>query len=180
MEILDEGYDCKGRFYKKVPLKHCQDLTNQKFNLLTPLFRVDGKTTNWLCQCDCGNLTVVSARHLKAKEVKTCGMNHKRYDETDKHIGEKFGELILIERVVKEDVVRKDKVYWKELVRILPESWLQKRTITMNYENILSMCRQRKNHKLNEWSGQDNPNKINFIQWAKNLPYADKLIFIDE
>lgn len=74
----------------------------------------------------------------------------------------------------------KDKVYWKELIRILPESWLQTRTITMNYENILSMCRQRKNHKLNEWSGQDNPNKINFIQWAKNLPYADKLIFIDE
>jgi hypothetical protein len=74
----------------------------------------------------------------------------------------------------------KDKAYWKELVRILPESWLQMRTITMNYENLLSMCHQRKNHKLNEWSGQDNPNKINFIQWAKNLPYADKLIFIDE
>lgn len=74
----------------------------------------------------------------------------------------------------------KDKCYWKELIRILPESWLQTRTITMNYENLLSMCRQRENHKLNEWSGQDNPNKINFIQWAKNLPYANELIFIDE
>ena len=42
----------------------------------------------------------------------------------------------------------KDKRYWKELIRLLPESWLQKRTITMNYENILNMYRQRKNHKL--------------------------------
>jgi len=33
----------------------------------------------------------------------------------------------------------KDKRYWKELVRWLPEGWLQKRTITMNYENLRSM-----------------------------------------
>lgn len=44
----------------------------------------------------------------------------------------------------------KDKQYWKELIRLLPESWLQTRTVTMNYENILNMIRQRKNHKLTE------------------------------
>ena len=67
----------------------------------------------------------------------------------------------------------KDKRYWKELIRLLPESWLQKRTITMNYENILNMYRQRKNHKLTEWS------KL-FVEWARTLPYAQELIFIDE
>ena len=46
----------------------------------------------------------------------------------------------------------KDKKYWKELIRWLPESWLQTRTVTMNYENLLSMYRQRENHKLTEWS----------------------------
>jgi Fe-S cluster biosynthesis and repair protein YggX len=61
----------------------------------------------------------------------------------------------------------KDKRYWKELIRLLPESWLQKRTITMNYENILNMVHQRKNHKLSEWSES-------FINWAKTLPYADE------
>ena len=66
----------------------------------------------------------------------------------------------------------KDKRYWKELIRLLPESWLQKRTITMNYENILNMVRQRSNHKLSEWSKS-------FIEWAKTLPYAEELIFID-
>ena len=69
----------------------------------------------------------------------------------------------------------KDKRYWKELIRLLPESWLQKRTVTMNYENLLGICSkgQRRFHKLTEWS-------VNFIQWARNLPYAQDLLFIDE
>ena len=65
----------------------------------------------------------------------------------------------------------KDKRYWKELIRLLPESWLQKRTVTMNYENIYAMIRQRKNHKLSEWSKS-------FIKWAESLPYAKELLFI--
>ena len=44
-----------------------------------------------------------------------------------------------------------EKAYWKELIRWLPESWLQTRTITMNYENILTLIHQRHNHKLSEW-----------------------------
>lgn len=76
----------------------------------------------------------------------------------------------------------KDKRYWKELIRLLPESWLQTRTVTMTYENLLAMCSkgQRRFHKLNEWSGQDNHNVPNFISWARTLPYAQELIFIDE
>ena len=66
----------------------------------------------------------------------------------------------------------KDKRYWKELIRLLPESWLQTRTVTMNYENLLGICSvdQRRNHKLTEWSKS-------FIDWAKSLPYADELLF---
>lgn len=74
----------------------------------------------------------------------------------------------------------KDKRYWKELIRWLPCGWLQTRTITMNYENLLSICQQRRNHKLNEWSGSDDSTLENFIQWARTLPYAQQFIFIDE
>jgi len=42
----------------------------------------------------------------------------------------------------------KDIKYWKELIRILPESWLQTRTVTMNYANLRGMYCWRKNHKL--------------------------------
>lgn len=76
----------------------------------------------------------------------------------------------------------KDKRYWKELIRWLPESWLQTRTVTMNYENLLAMCSkgQRRFHKLNEWSGADNAQVPNFIAWARTLPYAQEFVFIDE
>ena len=69
----------------------------------------------------------------------------------------------------------KDKRYWKELIRWLPSSWQQTRTVTMSYENLLAMCSpgQRRFHKLTEWSGA-------FIDWALSLPYAQDLIFYDE
>lgn len=60
------------------------------------------------------------------------------------------------------------KVYWKELIRWLPESWLQTRTVTMNYENLLSMYRQRENHKLTEWNS--------FREWVETLPYSKEFI----
>ena len=67
----------------------------------------------------------------------------------------------------------KDMNEWKKLIVNLPESWLQTRTVTMNYENVFNMVHQRKNHKLTEWSKS-------FIDWARSLPYAQELIFIDE
>lgn len=59
--------------------------------------------------------------------------------------------------------------FWKELIRWLPESWLQTRTISLNYENIRTMYKQRKNHKLIEWSKY-------FVDWTESLPYFNELI----
>lgn len=77
----------------------------------------------------------------------------------------------------------KDVRFWKELIRWLPESWLQTRTVTMTYENLLAMCSksQRRFHKLTEWSG-DGEDFVteSFIKFARKLPYAQEFIFIDE
>ena len=71
-----------------------------------------------------------------------------------------------------------DKRYWKELVRWLPEGWLQTRTVTMNYENLLSMVHQREHHKLTEWSGTGYEIVTpTFIKFAQSLPYANDFIF---
>lgn len=68
----------------------------------------------------------------------------------------------------------KDKRYWKELVRWLPTSWLQKRTWTANYEVLHSIVLQRGYHKLEtEWGN-------GFIKWCTSLPYAKDLIFYGE
>lgn len=75
--------------------------------------------------------------------------------------------LHFLEDLRREYLETKDKRYWKELIRLLPESWLQKRTVTMSYENILNMYQQRciHPHKLTEWS-------VDFASWVKTLPYA--------
>lgn len=63
----------------------------------------------------------------------------------------------------------KDIRYWKELIRILPESWLQTRTVTCNYEVVRNMAHQRANHKLTEW-------KFLLNALEENLPYYNELI----
>lgn len=72
---------------------------------------------------------------------------------------------------------------WKELIRWLPEGWLQKRTVTMTYENLHAMCSksQRYFHKLNEWSGRRDNELENFIKWVKKeIPYAEDFILYHE
>lgn len=83
------------------------------------------------------------------------------------------GILADLEALRQKYLETKDKRYWKELIRLLPESWLQTRTVTMNYENVLNMIKHRSHHKLTEWS-------VDFINWAKTLPYANELLFLEK
>lgn len=62
----------------------------------------------------------------------------------------------------------KDKRYWKELIRLLPESWLQTSVLDLNYETLRNIYCWRNNHKLTEWH--------TFCDWIKTLPYANELI----
>lgn len=61
----------------------------------------------------------------------------------------------------------KDKSYWYSMIQLLPESYNQMRTCTMNYENVLSMYYSRKDHKLAEWH--------TFCDWILELPYFKEL-----
>ena len=66
----------------------------------------------------------------------------------------------------------KDKCYWKELIRLLPESWLQTSVLDLNYETLRNIYAWRKNHKLTEWH--------TFCDWIRILPYAEELIVNDK
>lgn len=64
------------------------------------------------------------------------------------------------------------KRYWLKLIQLLPESYNQKRTITMNYEVAATIIKQRKGHKLGEWS--------DFIgELMETLPCMDLIIGAD-
>lgn len=98
--------------------------------------------------------------------------NPKDDDELDNISTFEEDIIYVLENIRQKYLETKDKRYWKELVRWLPESWLQKRTITMNYENVRNMYFQRRNHKLTEWSES-------FIKWVELLPYAEELIMYE-
>lgn len=103
--------------------------------------------------------------------------------EVSRDVVDVWNDLIKdMEKLRQKYLATQDKRYWKELIRLLPESFLQTRTVTMDYENLLAMCSkgQRRYHKLNEWSGIDHPEFANFISWARNLPYAKEFLFLDE
>lgn len=61
----------------------------------------------------------------------------------------------------------KEKEDWWQMIQLLPSSYNQKRTITMNYENVMNMINQRENHKLDEW--QD------FVKTLKKLPFVEDI-----
>lgn len=89
---------------------------------------------------------------------------------------EMFSDLIIeqLEFLRKKYDETKDIKYWKELIRWLPESWLQKRTWSANYETLYSIILQRGRHKLEtEWGK-------GFIHWCTTLPYAKELLFLGE
>lgn len=62
----------------------------------------------------------------------------------------------------------KDKKYWWQLIQLLPSSYNQRRTITMNYENVISIIKQRTGHKLDEWNV--------FVEVLKGLPYVEEIM----
>jgi hypothetical protein len=65
----------------------------------------------------------------------------------------------------------KDKRYWKELIRLLPESWLQTRMVDCNYATLRNIYAWRRGHKLTEWH--------KFCDWILTLPLSELLIIGD-
>lgn len=63
--------------YKIIPLpKQAKDHTGKKFNRLTaigPAKRTKHGSLKWLCQCECGNESVVRASHLLDGLIQSCG-----------------------------------------------------------------------------------------------------------
>lgn len=57
------------------------------------------------------------------------------------------------------------KLYWWQMIQLLPTSYNQKRTVQLNYQVLKNMYHARKAHKLDEWR--------EFCKWIESLPYAE-------
>ena len=77
-----------------------------------------------------------------------------------------------MEKIRLEYVETKDKALWYDLIQLLPSSYNQMRTCTLNYETLINIYKSRKHHKLDEWR--------RFCNWIETLPYAKELIIAEE
>ena len=66
----------------------------------------------------------------------------------------------------------KQKEGWYDLIQLLPSSYNQMRTCSLNYETLINIYHARKNHKLQEWH--------TFCGWIETLPYGKELIVCQE
>ena len=62
----------------------------------------------------------------------------------------------------------KGKGYWWQIIQLLPSSYNQRATVQLNYEVLMKMYHERKNHRLDEWK--------TFCEWVKTLPYMGELL----
>jgi len=102
--------------------------------------------------------------HSKAFEEEDFSTDHMT-EETKKHF---LDFVAYMEEVRKKFVETKDKTSWYDLIQMLPSSYNQLRTCTLNYETLSNIYYARKAHKLQEWH--------TLCDWIKTLPYAEDII----
>ena len=65
-----------------------------------------------------------------------------------------------------------DRQPWHNMIQMLPSSYNQMRTVTLNYENLINIYYARRNHKLAEWH--------TLCDWILTLPCAKEWICIKD
>ena len=80
--------------------------------------------------------------------------------------------VAFLEKIRLKYMENKDKQYWYDLIQLLPSSYNQMRTCTLNYETLRNIYHARKDHNLQEWH--------TFCDWIRGLPYAAELITVED
>ena len=80
------------------------------------------------------------------------------------------GVIEFLERERLSFIETKDKQRWHNMIQLLPSSFNQMRTVTMNYEVLINIYYARRFHKLAEWH--------ELCSVIEGLPYADQLILV--
>ena len=99
-------------------------------------------------------------------------ISHFSTDKMDKATKEFMQGIVeYLEKLRLNFLERKDTQIWYDIIQLMPSSYNQMRTCTMNYENLVNIYHARKNHKLDEWH--------TFCDYVRSLPYADELIICE-
>lgn len=110
------------------------------------------------------------------KEFELDDFSHEHLIDTDRETHSKLLRMIPVTTVLKSVIYElnynrekyletKDKLYWWQIIQLLPSSYNQRATVQLNYAVLRNMYHARKNHPLDEWR--------NFCRWTETLPYSE-------
>ena len=103
---------------------------------------------------------------IAAKEFELDDFSHEHLGHAELNMLDMIIELLNVDRELFH--TEKKKEYWWQMIQLLPSSYNQKRTVTMNYENVVTIIKQRTGHKLDEWN--------EFVEFLKTLPYVKEIM----
>ena len=107
--------------------------------------------------------------HTKAFERDD--FSHDRLDESGLNMLDALIDYLEEERQ-KFNEDKTNRQSWHNMIQMLPSSYNQMRTVTLNYENLINIYYARKYHKLAEWH--------TLCEWIESLPYARDIILVKE
>ena len=108
---------------------------------------------------------------IHAKAFERDDFSHDRLDEGGLALLDAIVDYLECERQ-KFIADKEDRQPWHNMIQMLPSSFNQMRTVTLNYENLISMYYARRNHKLAEWH--------TLCDWIASLPYAREWILVKD
>ena len=108
---------------------------------------------------------------IHAKEFSREDFSHDRLDEGGLNLLDAIIDYLECERQ-KFLENKEDRQSWHNMIQMLPSSYNQMRTVTLNYENLINIYYARRTHKLAEWH--------TLCKWIESLPCAAEWFCVRE
>lgn len=121
------------------------------------------------CQCENDAMAAYCSLDVLMLTIEALNANRKAYLKATEKL--KRNDLTISER---KHITAQQKLFWWQMIQLLPSSYNQKRTVMLNYEVLANIYKSRKDHKLDEWH--------TFCHWIEELPYSEIIIggYLDE
>lgn len=122
----------------------------------------------------CSTMHKIAAKEFELDDFSHEHLRYEYQDDEDSFDLATWAEVSLLDTIETLNRARdlylksKDKKHWWLMIQLLPSSYNQKRTVTLNYENVMTMIKQRTGHKLDEWN--------QFVEILKGLPYIKEIM----
>jgi len=148
----------------KAGTEHCKHLRLIQvwFDITAPrFFYIEFDTYKHKENVSCSTMHTLMKKHISEQDFEI--------DNIPAYLIEKINTYIDLYQQT--DDVEEKHNYLIACKNVLPEGFLQKRTVCTNYQTLLNMYKQRQQHRLSQWRY--------FCDWILQLPYFKELTGIE-